>query len=722
MLRGLGHSQEDIDTAERLMHEHTRDHTQKRADEELNVHVAEDDSVADVLKELGEFELAMWEAYAGAWTDRRDESRKEMKEAWEMGSGNPYAYSTWEEQWETEEGYKHKGPPELRLYRRGATDKPVQSWTTDPEGANTSVLTSGTRIEPDRESTLSKLVSEGMLPVMGIAISHGYSGEGEVLMIRFKSRSAQDAPQDSALSTHPPFPGPRPSASSAALRPIQDTVARLNRELDRLGQVVGARTTAAGPVVARVIAEEELRHRRGFTAALRSASAIDASIIFSARDVGPQLRVAAEQFASLIKGVTDDMVRRVATAVLDHARKGTRKDTLARNLQKILQSSAKRSRFIARDQTASLNASLNKIRQRQLGVRKYVWSTSMDERVRPLHAHREGQTFSWARPPSDGHPGEPINCRCVARAVIEPFDLGDARPRVGTSDWLSWFKPSEHPRDPEGKFAEKGGSDPLLERWQRKEAPHVVTDDELAQHPELRLLGPGAKDWFKQICTVPVKDFISKMGVPEGTQIRVSSTGFTLTGGAKGTGMSFKFQTDIPEDKSTGILCGREFYPAEKRVEHDIFFLGLDEQGKGRAKKILADQVELYHDLGYEKITLEANVDLGAYAWAKYGFTPTQEEWDDGAIKGHLRQRLKMMKGLTDEHKAAIQKLIASDDPQSIWALSDITARVQVRMEGVAPEIAAGKALLINQTWAGELKFSDRTAMERLSGYITAKR
>jgi hypothetical protein len=202
VFRNLGHSQETIDRARKLLHDHTRDHTQKQADADLQAHIDAGDEIARVLEDFGKFELAMWEAYANSWTLRRDESQKEMREAWEYGGGNPYAYDNWEKQWETEEGYKFTGPPDLLLYRRGSTEKDIQSWTVHREGADTGSAI----ITPDRESTLRKLVDEGFLPVMGIAISQGYVGEGEVLMIRFRPR-VQDAGFDFEEHEHPRGPG-----------------------------------------------------------------------------------------------------------------------------------------------------------------------------------------------------------------------------------------------------------------------------------------------------------------------------------------------------------------------------------------------------------------------------------------------------------------------------------------------------------------------------------
>lgn len=74
-----------------------------------------------------------------------------------------------------------------------------------------------------------------------------------------------------------------------------------------------------------------------------------------------------------------------------------------------------RAALIARDQTSKFNGALNQARQVDVGVNKYIWSTSLDERVRDSHAEKEGEIFSWDDPPADtGHPGQDIQCRCVA--------------------------------------------------------------------------------------------------------------------------------------------------------------------------------------------------------------------------------------------------------------------------------------------------------------------
>ena len=106
----------------------------------------------------------------------------------------------------------------------------------------------------------------------------------------------------------------------------------------------------------------------------------------------------------------------------DPANDGLRVEELAAKLLKRGSVSASRAELIARDQTLKLNGALTQIRQTNAGISSYVWSTSLDERVREEHAALEGQTFEWSSPPEPGHPGEDYQCRCTAIPVIEGLE------------------------------------------------------------------------------------------------------------------------------------------------------------------------------------------------------------------------------------------------------------------------------------------------------------
>lgn len=88
-------------------------------------------------------------------------------------------------------------------------------------------------------------------------------------------------------------------------------------------------------------------------------------------------------------------------------------------LKRRVENADARARLIARDQISKYNGQLNQTRQTALGISKYRWVTSGDERVRDSHAANAGKVFSWDDPPATGHPGDDYQCRCVAQPVFD---------------------------------------------------------------------------------------------------------------------------------------------------------------------------------------------------------------------------------------------------------------------------------------------------------------
>lgn len=79
----------------------------------------------------------------------------------------------------------------------------------------------------------------------------------------------------------------------------------------------------------------------------------------------------------------------------------------------------------ARDQIAHFNAVTGKIRAQDAGVRKAIWRTNDDSKVRHSHELRDGKEFdldTGLYSSSDGLyliPGVDYNCRCWAEYVLE---------------------------------------------------------------------------------------------------------------------------------------------------------------------------------------------------------------------------------------------------------------------------------------------------------------
>lgn len=133
-------------------------------------------------------------------------------------------------------------------------------------------------------------------------------------------------------------------------------------------------------------------------------------------------------------------------------------------------------------------------------------------------------------------------------------------------------------------------------------------------------------------------------------------------------------------------------------VKHESFKVTSSAQGGGVAKKLLKSSMALYRELGVKRVELEANINVGGYAWAKYGFRPTLSEWE------YIRPTLlKRLIDLPDSIQDTLRGLIEGDDPRAIWLLSD------------SPY---GKDLLMDTSWEGFIDLADDMAMDRFNGYI----
>ena len=124
---------------------------------------------------------------------------------------------------------------------------------------------------------------------------------------------------------------------------------------------------------------------------------------------------------ALIKSIRDQSVTKIEGMTMRALQAGTRHEQLALAIREEYGNGKKRAALIARDQVAKLNGNLTMLRQKNAGVKHYVWRTSMDERVRPSHAALEGKEFAWTGSPAppEGHPGQPIQCRCTAEPAMQ---------------------------------------------------------------------------------------------------------------------------------------------------------------------------------------------------------------------------------------------------------------------------------------------------------------
>lgn len=124
----------------------------------------------------------------------------------------------------------------------------------------------------------------------------------------------------------------------------------------------------------------------------------------------------------LIKNINNIAVDQIQTLVTEAVKNGDTAKNIIPKVKNILSVNQTRATLIAVDQISKLNGTLTKQRQTNLGVKEYDWLTVGDERVRLTHRALNGKRFKWDSPPSEGHPSQPVRCRCQAMPVFESIE------------------------------------------------------------------------------------------------------------------------------------------------------------------------------------------------------------------------------------------------------------------------------------------------------------
>jgi GNAT superfamily N-acetyltransferase len=157
----------------------------------------------------------------------------------------------------------------------------------------------------------------------------------------------------------------------------------------------------------------------------------------------------------------------------------------------------------------------------------------------------------------------------------------------------------------------------------------------------------------------------------------------------------------------------RKYHDDTLIADHAYFNINREFQGKGFAKKFMAESVNLYEKIGVSQIEMGANIDIGSYAWAKYGFQPITLS-QAGRLADSIGERLNNLisRGLDDEVVDAIQTILENlrTDPEAIWTLADIS--MQYHGSGVGVQLLAGNS------YDAILSLGDDVAMARFWEYV----
>lgn len=142
------------------------------------------------------------------------------------------------------------------------------------------------------------------------------------------------------------------------------------------------------------------------------------------------------------------------------------------------------------------------------------------------------------------------------------------------------------------------------------------------------------------------------------------------------------------------------------RVYHAYFQAG--SQGNGAGKEFFRTSFGQYQKLGVKEVGVTANIDVGTYAWSKYGFKPQSEAaWE--STRNRASSRLDDMRRnneIDGDTYVRMKRLTSSPNVDNLAAIADSSL---------------GKKLLVgsNTAWSGVLRLDDASQMRKFKDYVT---
>jgi SPP1 gp7 family putative phage head morphogenesis protein len=164
-----------------------------------------------------------------------------------------------------------------------------------------------------------------------------------------------------------------------------------------------------------------------------SGMAVEFKLTPAMRDT---LQATIKQNVALITHMADNHLKEIEGITMRSVQAGGDLKYLSDQLESRYQMTRKRAKLIARDQNSKATASITRVRQVELGVKKAKWLHSHAGKTpRPTHMALNGTLYdvkqgAWDKD-AEGKgkgayvlPGELVNCRCVSRTIFPGITKG----------------------------------------------------------------------------------------------------------------------------------------------------------------------------------------------------------------------------------------------------------------------------------------------------------
>lgn len=174
---------------------------------------------------------------------------------------------------------------------------------------------------------------------------------------------------------------------------------------------------------------------------------VDIEHIMSKNNLNEILSLQIANQTNLIKSIPAEFLKEIEQKITIGLSQGLTSKTIAKQIKGIEGITStfgkleNRVKFIARNEVENVNATLNRIRQKEAGIDLYEWQTTGNKSVRDSHEPLDGKICSWDDPTiyadtiedakagnwkqrsSIGavelHPGMDYNCQCNALAILD---------------------------------------------------------------------------------------------------------------------------------------------------------------------------------------------------------------------------------------------------------------------------------------------------------------
>lgn len=202
---------------------------------------------------------------------------------------------------------------------------------------------------------------------------------------------------------------------------VNDAYAKtLEEAFNRLRESYVDINTNAKIVANRFVNNVDQANKTRFYSAMENAVGVNLETVIQNEGLEDILVATTRENVALIRSIPEEYFKKIETIVFTGTTQGSTAGSMIKQINATGKSTTKRAKLIARDQSSKLNSALNQQRQQNLGVEEYIWRTAGDDRTRDSHASKNGKVFRWDDPPKDtGHPGQDIQCRCVAQPIIK---------------------------------------------------------------------------------------------------------------------------------------------------------------------------------------------------------------------------------------------------------------------------------------------------------------